>query len=587
MSILNVPADENSQAPGDAAMDASRGQYLRVGVLLDSWTERAWIARIIEDIQQSDVARVVAVAVNRTERPSRWRRFFKLLPYVFYLVYYRVDRWIMRRLTRARSDAFDQVDLRPSLSEAKSLDVRPICGRFSDRFDSASLDWIRAQQLDVILRFGFRILRGPILESARYGVWSFHHGDNREYRGVPAMFWEMYEGNPVTGVTLQVLTEQLDGGKVIFRCDEKTNFMSLYLNHHRLCWKGTVGIMLRLKQLAEGGWPAVSQLDTYREQSTYTKPIYRLPGNFVMFKFFATTAARVARRLLTDLVTEEEWFVAWRRRPSPTTVPPSPSGEPFRRLSPPRTYSFADPFPILHQGRHYILFEDFDASMHGVISCVELDEAGNASQPRVVLSTDCHLSYPYLFEHDRTVYMIPETRQHRRIELWRAESFPDHWVFDRVLIDDIAAVDATWLGYQGRYWLFAAVAVDGSMGSDHLHLYSSDAPLGPWRPHRANPIVTTIRGSRPAGHLFVHNGQLIRPGQDSAKVYGHQVYFHRVDQLDDACYRETRIGALPPDWTPGNVGTHTYNCAGQYEVIDGRVRAMRRPWRRKPVRGVK
>jgi hypothetical protein len=32
---------------------------------------------------------------------------------------------------------------------------------------------------------------------------------------------------------------------------------------------------------------------------------------------------------------------------------------------------------------------------------------------------------------------------------------------------------------------------------------------------------------------------------------------------------------ISPDWLPGNVGTHTYNFDGRFEVMDGRVRVVR------------
>src|SRR6185312_10383200 len=77
------------------------------------------------------------------------------------------------------------------------------------------VDAIRAYDLDVILRFGFGILRGEILTTPRYGVWSFHHGDELRYRGGPPCFWEIYRGDPVTGAILQRLTEKLDAGIVL------------------------------------------------------------------------------------------------------------------------------------------------------------------------------------------------------------------------------------------------------------------------------------------------------------------------------------------------------------------------------------
>jgi methionyl-tRNA formyltransferase len=563
-----------SAAAGPESGPAGRAACLRVGVMLDGWTDRAWVAKIIEDIQTSGVAQVVTVVINQGTSPSRRRSLHKLLPNLLFAVYHRLDRWIFRRLLNIRRDAFAEIDLRPLVGDCNVRDVVPQRQQFTDRFDPASVEWLRQQQLDVMLRFGFRIIRGPILETARYGVWSFHHGDNREYRGTPPMFWEMYEGNPVCGVTLQILTDQLDGGKVIYRSIEKTNFFSLYLNRNRNYWKATESVVQRLRQLHAGGWSALGELDTYLEEVPYSKKIYRSPGNLVMLNFLMHVGVRAVRRVFLDLLTEEQWSVAWRRRARPLFVEPTTSEEPFRLLRPPRGFFFADPFSIEYQGRYFIFFEDCEyACMRAVISWIELDAEGNPSEPRVALSADCHLSYPCVFEHDGQIYMIPETRERRRIELYRADSFPDRWTLDRVLIDGISAVDATWLHYHGRYWLFAAAAIEGA--SDALHIFSSAAPFGPWRPHRGNPVVTTIRGARPAGRLFIHNGQLIRPGQDGAKAYGHHVNLYRVDQLDDEGYRETQIGTIEPEWLPGNLGTHTYGFDERFEVLDGRVRIMR------------
>lgn len=567
---------QSTATEGQSDRPSATGAPLRVGVMIDGWTDRAWVAKIIDDIQRSDVAQVVAVVINRAESPSRWRGLHKRLGHLPFAVYRRLDRWLFRRLFKIRSDAFDPVDLRPLVPEADVLEVVPLRKRNTDRFDAASLEWIAGRRLDVMLRFGFGIIRGPILESARYGIWSFHHGDNREYRGTPAMFWEMYELNQDCGVTLQILTDKLDGGRVIHRTSEKTNFYSLYLNQNRNYWKATGSIILRLRQLHSAGWPALCELDTYGEEASYTKGIYRDPGAWAMLKFLSRLAARFVGRAWLEVVTEEQWSLAWRHRSHSCEVPAFDRGEPYQMLRPPRGYFYADPFLINYQGRHFIFFEDFEyAAGRGVISCVELDSQGRPSQPRVALASDCHLSYPCVFEHDAQVYMIPETRSRRRIELWRAVEFPEKWVLDRVLIDGINCADTTWLHYRDRYWLFSGVAMEGAMSSDELHVYWSDQPFGPWHPHPQNPVVTTIRGARPAGVLFEVDGQLFRTGQDGAKVYGHQINFYRVEKLDETQYRETPIGVMRPDWLPRNVGTHTYNVDDKYEVIDGRVRILR------------
>lgn len=71
------------------------------------------------------------------------------------------------------------------------------------------------ESCDVVIHFGFGILSGKILSQPSYGVLSFHHGDVREYRGAPAGFWEFVNGDYEIGVTLQQLTETLDGGEIV------------------------------------------------------------------------------------------------------------------------------------------------------------------------------------------------------------------------------------------------------------------------------------------------------------------------------------------------------------------------------------
>ena len=107
--------------------------------------------------------------------------------------------------------------------------------------------------LDVALCFGFRILKGDALKIARHGVWSFHHGDNLVNRGGPAGFWEVMDGIPVTGSVLQILTEDLDNGRVIYRSWSPTSDrFSVKANRNNLYWKSSAFVIRKLKDLAAG-----------------------------------------------------------------------------------------------------------------------------------------------------------------------------------------------------------------------------------------------------------------------------------------------------------------------------------------------
>ena len=84
--------------------------------------------------------------------------------------------------------------------------------------------------LDLLIRAGGGILKGEILTVCPKGVISFHHADNEVNRGGPPGFWEVYERNPRTGFIIQKLTNELDGGDVLYKGYIQTSwFYSLNL----------------------------------------------------------------------------------------------------------------------------------------------------------------------------------------------------------------------------------------------------------------------------------------------------------------------------------------------------------------------
>lgn len=71
-----------------------------------------------------------------------------------------------------------------------------------------------SEKAGVAIRFGFGIIKGRVLTAPEYGVLSFHHGDIRKYRGRAGGFWAYINDDAEAGVTLQVLEEELDGGRI-------------------------------------------------------------------------------------------------------------------------------------------------------------------------------------------------------------------------------------------------------------------------------------------------------------------------------------------------------------------------------------
>jgi hypothetical protein len=545
---------------------------LRIGIMLDSYVSSAWVAKTIEDIQASGFARIELVVLNTPpvrETPplgKRLRNHWKLT------LYHRYEQWDYKR-NKVEPDSRAITDLSPLLRDVPSITVHPLRKGFTDRIPEDELESIRSHNLDVLFRFGFRIIRGGILAAARYGVWSFHHDDNLEYRGGPPLFWEIYEQNPVSGTILQILTDSLDGGHVIYRGHSSTDKSSLYRSRNPIYWKTTEYALRRLRDLNDRGMGFLESLPTYREDVPYTRGIYRTPDALQMAKFlsrlfYRSLAARLSSRLHGS---HPQWFLAIRRR-TPARSFDDPTG--YKLMLPPNDRFYADPFLFEKDSKTYLFLEDLRYSEgRALISCCELNPDGTHGPIVEVLRRPYHLSYPFLFEQDGEIYMIPETKGNRTVELYRATSFPNEWTLESVLLDNIYAVDATIHQSDGKYWMFVGISNGRYSNCDELGIYFADALKGPWTPHPANPVVSDVRRARPAGALFRDQGRLIRPSQDCAKAYGYAIVFSEVITLSETDYDERPIARLDPDWVKGNLGTHTYTRTGQFEVIDGNFAA--------------
>ena len=100
------------------------------------------------------------------------------------------------------------------VSDAEWLSCMPqSADGFGNTLPDETVDVIQ-EHSDVVIRFGFGVLKGRILQSPTYGVLSYHPGDIRAYRGQPGGFWEFLNGEDEMGVTLQRINETLDGGEI-------------------------------------------------------------------------------------------------------------------------------------------------------------------------------------------------------------------------------------------------------------------------------------------------------------------------------------------------------------------------------------
>jgi hypothetical protein len=467
-----------------------------------------------------------------------------------------------RGLTRAKGSRESQ-----SLRDVGALvpgriRVTPQISRsgFVHRFSEADLETIRQEKFDLLIRCGSGILKGPILTSARLGILSFHHGDNRVNRGGPAGFWEVYHRQEKTGFVVQRLSEELDGGDVILRGYVPTQRTHL-LNAAMLFAKSYQALRPLLLEIARTG-----ELPPAEPHFPYSGKLLVQPRLTELMTYLTrqvahSTKAR-ARRLLRI---QERWGICY----APTDWRRAVLWRGTRVETPPGHF-LADPFVATRSGRTCIFAEDFDyRTARAHISAFELTSEG-ARPLGIVVQEDFHLSFPYLFEADGKLFMCPESREAKQIRIYECIEFPLRWKLAVIAMKDVEAVDSMIFRKNDLWWLMTNLSrTEPHVCGAELHLFWARNPLeNAWVPHKRNPIIADPQVAR--------NGGLLNGGSDLFRVaqnrqyesYGTSARLFQITRIDPEEYSEQLVSAILPSFAPGLSGTHHLHSNGQYSVWD-------------------
>lgn len=276
----------------------------------------------------------------------------------------------------------------------------------------------------------------------------------------------------------------------------------------------------------------------------------------------------LAQRMSTEA---PHWYIGWRRadadRLAETMTLPA---EGWRRIPDDGQRFYADPLIVHHAGASYLFLEEFPyATGKGLIAYMPIGPDGPLGPARPVLETPYHLSYPFVFEHDGAMWLIPESGAAGRIDLYRADTFPDRWTFVATLVDGVDASDATIVMHQGRLYMFATVGGEGASTWDTLHIWSAEALTGPWIAHPQNPVLIDALGARPAGAFYRRGSELWRPVQDCTTGYGVGLGFARIDRLDQEAFEQTLATVIRPGGAWPGTSIHTLSWAAGLEAVDG------------------
>lgn len=543
-------------------------EKLKIGILIDNYKLANWQVRIIEAVKDSGFSEIALVILNygNANKVSKISDAVRNAGKIIFDLHLKLDEAILAR----EADYFKRSDAKNLLEGVHSISVTAIKTEEAEYFPEDEIEQISQYDLDVILKFGFDQLTGKILKVAKYGVWSYEPYNKNGNNCEPLGYREVIYSSKTTGSVVKILNEDSDKCKIIHRSEMLTNNISISKNRNACYWRAASVI----PQLIEGLYNyGIAYL--IKQEKKHTETYFNLSSAeslsfFVALKNIFVHFFKVSKRVLQKIFFNDHWDLLFKIDSNETSFP---SIEEFKLLPAPSDRFWADPFVISKDNRHFIFVEELLYKTNkGHIAVVELDNKGKFLASKKILERPYHLSYPFLFQHNGTYYMIPETGGNKTIELYRCKAFPYEWEFVMNLMENVDTADATLFHHTNKWWLFCCIDKSGkNVGMlDELHLFFADDLFTKnWQSHPNNPVCTNTRTARPAGKIFSENGKIYRPSQDCSGIYGRGININEIIKLTETEYQEAVVKKIIPADENGLLGTHTFNFNDKIMLIDG------------------
>ncbi|MFC1527595.1 hypothetical protein ACFL5D_02470 [Candidatus Neomarinimicrobiota bacterium] len=558
---------------------------LRIGIMCNGLNFSAWEAETIRNLINTKGVSLELLIGNSDRIDPIWdtniveyerSNIIKRIPRRLLNIYRQFSRFIKSPLwnryerfvnKHCAADCDKQISMRDELIDVDMIYCRTYTkGKYSQYFEESDLNKIKSYDIDVILRFGFNIIRGEILKLPTYGVWSFHHGNYLKYRGGPPGFWEIYNEDPWSGAILQKLTDKLDDGIVLYKNQFITNLSSYSKNKNKLFLGTTKWPSIICRNIL-----SVNDKNIFIKSKTSTAPIYTAPTNLQTIKYFYIIIKHRIKSIFkkTSNIKRELWAIGINKNPVYNLINSSKPIE-IEWIEPPPNQFYADPFLVKKDDTSYIFFEDYSYQEEkGRISFIETKDFETFSDAKPAIDTPFHLSYPFILTYQGKYYCIPEQHSTGEVALYEAESFPDGWTKKAILLKNFHGIDPTIIRYDNLWWMFIANQKDND--SSKLHLFYSDNLVGHWKPHKHNPVKIFPKMTRPAGAIIEHNGKLIRPAQNCTVTYGGSIIFYEIVKLSTEDFKEVFIGELLPNLNSKYPdGLHHIIQNNNITIIDGK-----------------
>ena len=373
----------------------------------------------------------------------------------------------------------------------------------------------------------------------------------------------------MTGVTLQKINTVLDGGDII----EKGFYGTKFFWKHNESFIKEKSIQLVLKNLKLLYFnKKIKYQKSKKNLNTiyYKNPKFYNLAIYILKKYPYFILKKLFRFLLPINLFINKWKIC---KIKSVNLKNFENNKNYKTFNSPFYEYWADPFYFKNNKKEYLFFENYNIfKKRGKISCAEIKKEGLINVKNVI-SKNYHFSYPNIFTLKNKIFMIPETAEKKRVELWVCKKFPEKWKLYKTIFKNESWVDLNFFeDKKGDKWLFGNKSSDKYFDhNSELYIYKvADDNFNKLIPHEKNPVIIDSRTARNAGKIFYNEkGELIRPSQINVyEKYGYGLNLNKIIKLNLKDYQEITLKKVVNKKNSRLLGTHHFSLGDDSIYID-------------------
>lgn len=422
------------------------------------------------------------------------------------------------------------------------------------------LDLISEYNLDIIINLEDVFIEKTLPNATRYGIWKIKHQNS---------FFCIVNKKESISASLEIIDNNFNKTTILEKAYCNTNWS--IIKTQKLIQETSVSLLFKYLKKTSG---INGNLDSFNEIAEDKYTFFKLFK--YLFNFYLNIAKKYSKKIGKRLINYR--YNCWTLFIGDGNFFDSELSD-LKPVKLPKNEFWADPFLFNYKNELFIFFENYEYNKKkGKLSCGRVID-GKVTDVKDVLDTDYHLSFPFIFEEDGEIFLMPESNANRKLTVYKSVDFPTKWeVYATAFEGEMVADSHFYTDENNQKWLFMNKRVDISSPMDsELYIYKVDSiKMNKIEPHKMNPILIDSRVARNGGAIFKYGNNIYRPSQANISgIYGRSLNINRIDVLNINQYKEKTIRRISPDFYKGLLATHHLH---QYEnnfVIDAAYKKLK------------